>query len=119
FDKHESAWRQLPFPYDNVSFRTERSPGRQRRPAYVPFPFAPGHPRRGPLRVRHPNPAVVRIVNPAPVVIRGPGPLFVADPIPTAVGPQPVSFAIGTPIGGHVRGMPAASVTRPVNPATA
>src|ERR1043166_8191671 len=82
----------------------------QWRPADISTTAVPRNPGRRPLRLRHPIPAIFRAQIPAPVVIRGPGPRLIANPIPSGVGALPLTRAIGTPIGIHAPGNPAAAI---------
>src|SRR5207249_9840722 len=63
----------------------------QRRPADVSGSLPPRNPGRGPLRVRHPNPAEFHAPIPPAIMVGGPTPRLITNPIPTRVGPTPVA----------------------------
>ena len=73
--------------------------GRQRRPADVTAAFAPAHPRRGPLRLRDPDPAVVIGLLPTTIMIGCPGPRFIAGPEPAIIGQFPMAVRVRAPAG--------------------
>src|SRR2546427_3439899 len=86
-----------------------------RPPDLVPA-VAPINPGRRPLDVWNPDPTIVRVINPSSVVVTRPGPWVIADPVPTAIGPFPMTVAIGPPPRFNTRGMPTTAVGGDIHP---
>ncbi len=99
FDEAVAAWAEAVgvVAVGGNDRQTERRPRRQRRPADVIRPRAPGHPGRRPLAAGHPDPAVARQPHPASIMIAGPAEGFVAAPSPAVVTPQPLAVEVGSP----------------------
>lgn len=92
---------------------------RERRPANKPAADSPRNPRRRPFHAGHPHPAINRVIHPIAVVITCPCPRLVAIPIPAAIGPFPVTVAIGPPAHHHASGMPATTIGADRDPGAA
>src|SRR5438128_350683 len=97
-------------------FKIKPHSRQQRRPAAITAAIAPRNPRRSPLNVRHPDPAVGIVISPAAVVVACPRPRLVALPIPAAVRPYPLAIAVRSPTGCDAARMPAAAVVADINP---
>ena len=82
----------------------------QRRPADVSGSLPPRNPGRGPLRVRHPNPAEFHAPIPPAIMVGGPTPRLITNPIPTRVGPTPVAVSVRAPSDFDSRRSPTAPV---------
>jgi hypothetical protein len=105
-DKHESGGSN-----DNPVRRS-------RRPSAIAASHTPTHPGWSPLHTGNPNPSVIRCLIPIAVMVTGPTPRLVALPVPAAIGPNPGSFAVGTPSDRHTRRPPAAAVGADLDPCT-
>src|ERR1700738_1494774 len=104
-DEKIGSWSQtvsVIAPATDSDSRTKPSAGRERSPATVFRPGAPRNPGRRPFSTRYPAPAIL-FVNPSPVMKTGPSKCFIRVPIPTSVGPTPVTVAIGSPAVRHSR----------------
>lgn len=102
--EHEQGWRK------------DCPSGTAGSPTNVIRRFAPRHPGWRPFCARYPAPTVVRIIYPGTIVVRCPGPWLIADPIPAAIGPFPMAFAVGPPTNFDINRVPASAIGADTHP---
>src|SRR6185295_4036860 len=80
---------------------------RQRTPTDIAAAVTPGNPGRAPFEAGNPDPPMRRMMMPIAIMITGPCPRLLAHPVPSEIGPDPITITIRPPLHSHASGTPA------------